>query len=302
MMKVIFFRVFVKITVAMVPQTAIANTQAAHYNAGMFDDLDLSGVLSQLKRADDALTEFIAPLWPGVRLAAAWMEHGARLFRVTEAPAEESYYLLGTQEDAATVIRPADDDEIRKYLNYLGKAKVILLPGGLAYPGCFAERLQGITGPRPIHFAPDAPQASAQARFDGVNLFYDSAVEEKDSLFGGLLSESSIFAPGELLDTPGDGAVGAADAARELEKHPDQAIEARLTGVLDPAGAVLEAWSCTDAGFTVRWRHLDEERTITLREVACPITSGICLPGARHFDPARLTRLLHDHVLDGWRE
>ncbi|OPZ88004.1 MAG: hypothetical protein BWY76_00181 [bacterium ADurb.Bin429] len=269
----------------------------------MSEDLDLSGVLSQLKRADEALTEFVAPLWPGVRLAAAWMEHGPKLFRVAETPAEEEYYLLGTLDDVATVLRPADDAEISKYLNYLGKAKVILLPEGLAYPATFAERLQGITGPRPIHFAPEAPLTEAQARFDGVNLLYDRAATErpKEDLFGGLLAESSIFTPGELLDTPGDGAGGAEETVRELDARPEKAIEARLTGVLDSAGAILEEWSLTDDGVRLRWRHLDEEHAITLAQAASTITSGICLPGARHFDPARLARLLLDHVLDTWR-
>ncbi len=33
---------------------------------GMFDEsLDLADVLAKLRRADDSLGEFIAPLWPG---------------------------------------------------------------------------------------------------------------------------------------------------------------------------------------------------------------------------------------------
>ncbi|HOS42805.1 MAG TPA: hypothetical protein PK794_03860 [Armatimonadota bacterium] len=268
----------------------------------MRDDLDLSGVLSQLKRADEALTEFVAPLWPGARLAAAWMERGPRLFRVAETPAETGYYLLGTANDTATVLRPAEDAEARQYLAYLPRAAVILLPAGLAYPASFAERLQGITGPRPIHFAPDAPLESARARFDGVNLFYDRAEKtEAEGLFGGLLAESSIFTPGELLDTPGDGAGAAEAAARELEAHPENAVAARLNAVLEPAGATLVAWAPADGALAVTWTRDDDARTAVLPSAASPITSGICLPGARHFAPARLTRLLLDHLLDAWQ-
>lgn len=267
----------------------------------MHDDLDLSGVLSQLKRADDALTEFVAPLWPGVALAAVWMEKGPKLFRVAEAPAEAGYYLLGTTDKTAMVIRPAEDAEARKYLNLLPKAKVILLIDGLAFPGSFAERLQGITGPRPIHFAPETPLTSAQARFDGINLYYDSAAaEKKDDPFGGLLSDSSIFAPGELLDTPGGGTADAEAALTKLRERPNEVVAARLNAVLEPADASLVAWSPADGEVVVTWMRDIMAQTVVVPPVS-PITSGICLPGARGFDAGRLTRLLLDHALDTWR-
>jgi hypothetical protein len=268
----------------------------------MFDDLDLSGVLSQLKRADDALAEFVAPWWAGAVLAVAWMEKGPRLFRLTEMPAEAGYWLFGTADDTATPIRPAEDAEVRKYLGLLPKATVILLAEELAYPGSFAEKLAGITGSRPIHFAPETPLVSVQARFDGVNLLYDGATAEKtDDPFGGLLSESSIFAPGELLDTPGDGAGGADTALQELQAHPEQAVEARLNAVLEPAGATLVSWTPADGGVSVTWKCDFDEWTAALSVAGSPITSGICLPGSRGFNPGRLTRMLLDHLLDTWQ-
>lgn len=266
---------------------------------------DLSDVLRKLKRADEALAEFVAPLWPGVALAAAWMEGRPQLFRVPDAPPAAGYYLLGTDGDAASVLRQAEEHEARQYRGLLEKASVILLEGGFAYPASFAERLQGITAPRPIHFADGAPLQQVIARFDGVNLFYDCRPEEatKSSPLAGLLGESSIFTPGELLGIPGqEAAGGGAEAAqREMAAQPGLATEYRLRAVLDPAGAILHEWSQADDAVTLHWRRLDEARDVVLRDLAPPITSGICLPGARGFDPGALTRLLIEHALDRWR-
>jgi len=271
----------------------------------MFGELGLNDVLKKLKRADDSLTEFVAPLWPGVRLVAAWMEKGPRLFHLDAVPETAGYYLLGTEGDQARGIRPADADEQERYRDYLEKASVILLPQDLAFPASFAERLQGITAPRPIHFADAKLLSRVIARFDGLNLFFDHAGgERKESPLSVLFGEDSIFTPGELLGIPGqeDAGSGAAAANQELEKYPEKAIEYRLRAVVESAGAILDEWNREDQGIRVHWRRLDDSRTVVLPCEWSPITSGICLPGARGIDMPSVTRLLLDHALDAWRE
>jgi hypothetical protein len=268
------------------------------------ESLDLGDVLKKLKRADESLTEFVAPLWPGVQMAAVWIEGRARLFHLATPPEAAGYYLLGTQEQQATVLRPAEEAEASRYRGYLEKAKVILLEHDLAYPASFAERLQGITDPRPIHFANAQPLQPVVARFDGLNLLFDCLPgAEKASPLAGLFGESSIFSPGELLDVPGQAsASGGAESARQaLLAHPETATEFQLKAVLEPAGAILHEWSQTDGQICLHWRRLDEAHDIKLATAASPITSGICLPGAQGFNPASLTRLLLEHALDAWR-
>jgi hypothetical protein len=265
---------------------------------------NLSDVLSQLKRADDALTEFTAPLWPGVQLAAVWMEGAARLFRVEDVPAQEGYYHLATEGDVARPVRNAVEKDVDNFLHYLAKAKVLLLCDGLAFPASHAERLQGITGPRTIHLADGRPLEEVHARFDGINLFLDhDTMDKKKAPFGDLFTEDSIFAPGSLLGTPGENTAEeeAETVLHDLVAHPDQVTHFRLDSVLVPAGAMLEEWAWDGGQLTFTWRRLDEEYTTTIAQAASPITTGICLPGAKGFDPGRLTRMLLDHALDAWR-
>jgi hypothetical protein len=263
---------------------------------------ELSDVLKQFRRADEALTEFVAPLWPGVRLAAAWMEDAARLFHVADVPDLPGFYLCGTDDGTARPLREAEPTEVRKYLDYLSKVSVILLECDLAYPASFSERLQGITAPRPIWFAEGAPLNTVQARYDGVNILYDGVVAAKRSPLEDLLAGNSIFTSGELLDVPTGDAGGSASAVLDaLHKHPEQAVMHRLAAVLEPAGAIVAEWHAIDHGVHLRWRREDEEHALDLPTPNAPIVTGICLPGARHFDPAPLTRLLLEHALDAWR-
>ncbi len=269
----------------------------------MFDEsLDLSGVLHQLKRADESLTECIAPLWPGVALVAAWMEGKPRLLHLDAAPAEPGYYLLGTEESQARVVRPAEHEEIVRFRKFLPRATVYLLDDGFAFPASFAERLQGITAPRPIHFAEGEPLGKVQARFDGVNLYYDGSVEDASPL-GNLFSGSSIFSGGELLNAPGtetaeDDARAALDS---LQADPDLCIAYTLQAVLDAGHAELLAWSRDDSRIRLSWQRAGVEHTVLLDAAAAPVVMGISLAGARGFDAGKLTRLLVEHVLDPWR-
>jgi len=273
----------------------------------MFDEpLELSDVLAKLKRADESLAEFIAPLWPGVVLAAAWIEGKPRLFSLEGVPEDrEGYFLLGIDEERARVLREAEEDEIRRYRGYLTKATVILLEDGLAYPASSVERLQGIIAPRPIHFAEGVPLTKVKARYDGLNLLFDSeqrpgkSLSPLEDLFAGV----PTITPDELLGIPGpDTAVDEAkEALCRLHQQPDLAIEYRLKAVLDVGGATLIDWAKTEEGIRVHWGRPDEEHTVTLRTPNAPITSGISLAGARAFDPATLIRLLIEHVLDAWR-
>lgn len=260
--------------------------------------------MGKLKRADEALTELVAPLWPGVELVAAWIEGAPRLFRVEGVPDREAYCYFATADEVATVIREASDEEARRFRGHFARASVILLADELAYPASFAERLQGITAPRPIHFAQGAPLTKLLARFDGLNLFHDpGAAGEASGPLAGLFSESSIFTAGELLDTPGKQAAGgeAESALREITAHPELITQYRLGAVLDSAGAALEDWSREGDRIRLRWRRGDEEYSALLARDAAPITSGICLPGARGIDVPALTRYLLDHALDPWR-
>lgn len=274
----------------------------------MFEDesLELSDVLARLKRADESLAEFIAPLWPGVALAAAWIEGKPRLFRLPDVPAEEGYYLLKIEEETATVVRPAEAGEIRKFLNYLTKASVTLLDRGMAFPASSVERLQGITGPYPIHFAEGQPLARVQARFDGLNLLFDctvTSIKHSDNPLEELLAGGSSFSIGsDLLGIPAEEESGetAEQALERLHANPDLYTEYRLKSVLEAGGAVLEHWSREADGLRLRWRLGDDVHEVTLASDNAPITSGISLAGARAFDPARLIRLLHQHILDAW--
>ncbi len=272
----------------------------------MFDEsFELSDVLAKLKRADESLAEFVAPLWPGVVRAAAWIEGAPWLLQIDEAPAQAGYYLLGIHDETcAAVLRPAEAEEIGRYLGYLTKATVLLLDEGLAYPASNVEKLQGITGPHPIHFAVGDPLASVRARYDGLNLYYDSAAIARtttplEELFAG----PSLFSGDELLGVPGEASAGegAQETLQQLHTHPELASQYRLTAVLETAGAVLEEWSHENDTLRLRWRRLDEVHTVTLTSDNATITSGISLAGARGFDPAQLIRLLHEHILDAWR-
>ena len=181
----------------------------------MFDEsLELSDVLAKLRRADDSLGEFVAPLWPGVSLAAAWIEGKPRLFALDEVPAEgEGYFLLTITEERARVTRAATAEETRRYLGHLTKSSVILLEPGWAFPASSVERLQGIRGPRPIHFAAGEPLTKVKARYDGLNLLFEGEQQAgKTSAIEDLFSSVSIFAPGDLLGIPGE-------EARRAGKH-----------------------------------------------------------------------------------
>ena len=271
------------------------------------ESLELSDVLARLKRADESLAEFIAPLWPGVSLAAAWIEGKARLFHLDGVPAEEGYFLLKIEEETAAIVRPAEQEEIRKYLNYLTKAGVTLLDQGLAFPAGSVERLQGITGPYPIHFAEGQPLAQVQARFDGLNLLFDctvTSIKHSDNPLEELFAGGSSFTIGsDFLDIPGEEVSGedAPQALERLHANPDLYTEFHLKSVLEAGGAVLERWSREADGLHLRWRRQDEVHTVTLASDNAPITSGISLAGARTFDPALLIRLLHQHILDAWK-
>ena len=272
----------------------------------MFDEsLELADVLAKLRRADDSLAEFIAPLWPGVALAAAWIEGKPRLFQLDGVPEEgEGYHLLLIAEERARVLRAATEDEIARYLGYLTKASVILLEDGLAYPASSVERLQGIIDPRPLHFAEGAPLTQVKARFDGLNLFYDGGHHaRKTSALEDLFAAVPIFTPGELLGQPGQLTAGdeAQHALAQLRAHPETAISYRLKAVLDTGGAEMLEWSEIDSTIRLRWQASQQEHLLTLRHPNAPITSGISLAGARAFDPATLTRLLVEHVLDAWQ-
>ena len=133
------------------------------------------------------------------------MEKGPQLFQLASAPERAGYYLLGSEGEFASMARPADANEAQRYRNYLDRSTVILLGDELAFPASFAERLQGITGPRPIFFAEGKPLNEVVARFDGLNLLYERtpSAEKSSSPLAGLFSEASIFSPGELLDVPG---------------------------------------------------------------------------------------------------
>lgn len=272
----------------------------------MFDEsLELADVLAKLRRADDALGEFIAPLWPGVSLAAAWIEGQPRLFHLDEAPEQgEGYYLLVIDNERARVLRAATDDEIARYLGHLTKASVILLENGLAYPASSVERLQGIIDPRPLHFATGAPLTPVQARFDGLNLFYDGGVRaRKTTALEDLFAAEPLFTPGELLGHPGQLTAGdeAQHALENLRAHPELATGFRVKAVLDTGGAEMLECAEVDGAIRLRWRADAVEHLFTLQHPDAPITSGISLAGARAFDPATLTHLLVEHVLDAWQ-
>jgi hypothetical protein len=267
----------------------------------MFDDnLDLSEVMRGLKRADDALTECIAPLWSGAGLVAAWMEGQPRLYRLDAPPAHDGFYLLATDGDRAVVAREAEADEMHRYLRLLPTARVVLLEDGLAYPATFAERLQGITGPWPIHFTLDPPLTTLTARFDGLNLYAEARAAEPDNPLAGLFGESSIFAPGSLLDVPGGNDDDARAAQDILLADPSQAVTARLHAILTAAGATLTTWSRADGAYIVRWERYGAAHETRLTSTQPPITAGISLPGARTFDAGKLARFLLDHALDLW--
>lgn len=268
------------------------------------ESLDLSDVLKKLKRADEALTEFIAPLWPGVKQVVAWLEGKPRLYTLSAEKGVTDYYLLGTDGSTATPVRVADADEVQRYRGYLEKARVVLLDYELAFPASFAERLQGITAPRPIFFAGEQPLTQALARYDGINLFFDQLPGTgKSSPLAGLFSESSIFTPGELLDIPGQGSADedAAQVQAEIQANSDLATQYRLLAVLEPCGASLVEWSQrADNTLHVVWQKQDTAITVSLHSDKSPISTGICLPGAQGFNPGAMTRLLLEHALDSW--
>lgn len=268
------------------------------------ESLDLSDVLKKLKRADEALTEFIAPLWPGVKQVVAWLEGKPRLYTLTGEKSVTDYYLLGTEGTIATPIRVADTEEVRQYHGLLEKARVVLLDYELAFPASFAERLQGITAPRPIFFANERPLTQAIARYDGINLLFDHLPgAEKSSPLAGLFSESSIFTPGELLDVPGQGSAeeNAAQAQAELHAHSDLATQFRLLAVLEPCSASLLEWARrADNTLHVVWHKQERTVTVSLHSDKSPISTGICLPGAKGFNSGAMTRMLLEHALDSW--
>ncbi len=257
---------------------------------------ELSDVLQKLRHADDALTEFIAPYWPGVIQVAAWMEHGAQIFDIANTPNTAGYYIFNTDADPAQIVRPATEDERSRYLNLLPLAQVIILPDNMAFPATFAEKLQGMTAPMLLHFAHGETLDRARARFDGVNLLYDSLkIDDRESPLAGLFSSSSIFSPGELLDVPGgEGADDEAAAmADKLLANQDLASEFALQGMVHAVGGELVSFELRDDDlYHLRWRQHDIEHSVSLPLPCSPIVTGICLAGARGYDQGRLTKLL----------
>lgn len=266
------------------------------------ESLDLSAVLNSLKRADAALSEFVAPLWPAVCGVVAWMEHGPQLFALTEAASAPGYYQLSCDGDSAAIIQEASADDAQRYRNYLERANVILLDSDFAYPATFAERLQGITAPRPIFFAPPEPMLQIVARYDGINLFYDRTPStEPESPLAGLFSGNSVFTTGEMLDVPGEDSVhDRANAANNLLNDSQYQVEMRIKALLDPAGAELIQWSRREYGFQIVWRRQCNEYNTRVSEIDSPLSTGICLSGSRNFDGSALTRLLLENLLNSW--
>ncbi len=284
----------------------IAILLARRYNAIMFDEsLDFAEVMARLRRADESLGEFVSPLWPGVSLAAAWIEGHPRLFHLDGVPEEgEGYYVLAIAEERAQVFREASEEEIQRYRGYLTKSTLILLEEGLAFPATSVERLQGIIKPRPLHFAQGEPLTSVKARYDGLNLFFDGGHQgRKTSSIEDIFAGEPIFSAEEFLGLPGQQSAGeeAREALEKLHAHPELAIGYRLEAVLETGGAVLEDWTAVDGAIRLRWHDIHAEHVVTLRHPNAPITSGISLAGARTFDPATLVRLLVEHVLDAWQ-
>lgn len=268
------------------------------------ESLDLSAVLNSLKRADAALNEFVAPLWPTVSGVVAWMENGPQLFTVDGAPSLPGYYLLVCDGNSAKVVQEATTDDAQRYRNYLDRANVILLANDFAYPATFAERLQGITSPRPIYFAPAEPMLQVVARYDGINLFYDRtpgpAVENPLSA---LFSGNEVFTTGELLDIPGEESIDErASSANDLLSDIHQQAEFRLKSLLEPLHAELMKWEPREDGFQISWLWHEVEHTTRVKDLSSPLSSGICLAGARNFDGSALTRMLLEHLLDSWIE
>lgn len=257
---------------------------------------ELSDVLQKLRHADDALTEFIAPYWPGVIQVAAWMEHEAQVFDIANTTHLAGYYIFSTDDNPASIVRPATEEEISRYLNLLPLAQVILLPDNMAFPATFAEKLQGITAPMLLHFAHGETLDRARARFDGVNLLYDGLkIDDRESPLAGLFSSSFIFSPGELLDVPGGEGSDeeAASRAEKLLANQDLASELALQSLVHAIGGEFVSFELRDDDlYHLRWRQHDVEHTVSLPLPCSPIVSGICLAGSRGYDQGRLTKLL----------
>jgi hypothetical protein len=264
----------------------------------MFDTgSDLSDVFRTLRHADDALTEFVAPWWAGVTRVAAWLEKRPQIVPLVETPEGEGYWYFATADGSARPLRSATPEEHTRYLRLLPRAEVILLEGGLAFPGSFAERLLGITGPHPIHFAIGDPLTRADARFDGLTLLYEKAHGASDRPLAGLLAGNSIFTMGEMLAPPdGDAAGGAKAALAALRDDPTQTVSVRLTALCAASGAELISFTTEGNQLSITRRTPDGERTAVLSSPDAAIAAGICLPGAATFDPSALTRALLQHA------
>jgi hypothetical protein len=267
----------------------------------MFDaPFELADVLSRLRRADVALHEFVAPVWPGVRGAVAWVEGRAKLYALEAVPETPAYVVCVLTDAGAHVDRPATPEEAALFCCKLPQLAVVLLADSLAYPAGLAERLQGVTAPRPIWFAPEAPLAPATARFDGVNLFYD-APRNPPTRSGRDLP--SLFATDDLFGPPKR--AGEDEEARAiletLQADPALGTTARLQAILEAAGAACVHWERGAAGIEIVWRRGLERVTATLRTIASPLTSGICLAQPTPLNAPCLAQLLQAHLLDYWR-
>jgi hypothetical protein len=276
----------------------VFNRPPLPYNGSMFDaGPDLADVLRSLRRADDALTEFVAPWWPGVVSVVAWLDNRPQALPLAALPESAGYWYFAVAESAARPVREAERDEVTRYLRLLPRAEVLVLEENLAYPATLAERLLGITAPHPIHFLGNvAPLTRITARFDGLSLFPEQAMATPNAALGGLsalLAGNSIFTAGDLLDVPDGGAAEGAEAAlASIRAVVECADTWRLGALCRAIGVDLTGWRHVPEGFSVSWHAEDGEHQAVIPTADAPVAAGICLPGARTFNPAQLTHAL----------
>ncbi len=271
----------------------------------MFEpDIDFGQAMNMLKRADATLREFIAPVWPGVKYVAAWIDKKPRGYFLTDTFDAEKWVVFERQEDdIIKLLRDAEPAEISKFLNFMPKFGVHLIGCGMVFPAELADKLRGISGPMPAVFAPSEAGKRVQVRYDGVNIFFDGEEGKAKEQHADPFAGSALFDPGDSFSLSGK---------EECKEEADKMAEALTTdknkkkvwtmkALVKTAKRELKSMVYENEKYYIEVQDDNGIEKLIIDKAVSPITSGISLGGSRDMDIRALTRKLQDSLIISWR-
>jgi hypothetical protein len=271
----------------------------------MFEpDIDFGQAMNMLKRADATLREFVAPVWPGLKFAAVWIDKKPRGYFLPESFDTEKWVVFERQEDdSIKLLRDADPAEIEKFLNFMPKFGVHLIGDGMVYPAELADKMRGISGAMPALFAPRESGKRVQVRFDGVNIFFDGEEGKAKEKHADPFAGSALFDPGDSFALSGK-----EECKEEADKTAD-ALKAdknkkkvwTMKALVKIAKRELKSMVYENGKYHIEVQDENGIEKLVIEKIASPVTTGISLGGSRDLDVRALTRKLQESLIMAWR-